>query len=63
MPEVEARYVRNGKLEISQYLLDSNKTGNFNPWRTLSVLFFIIPVHLASICAVVLAGLVVLAIQ
>ena len=40
---------------MSQYLLESTKTGNFNPRRTLSVSFFVIPERLASIRAVVLA--------
>ena len=29
--------------------------GDFNPWRTLSGSFFVIPEHLASIRAIVLA--------
>ena len=41
---------------MSQYLLESTKTGNFNPLRTLSVSFFVIPEHLASIRSVVLAS-------
>ena len=40
---------------MSQYLLESTKTGNFNPRRTLSVSFFVIPERLASIRSVVLA--------
>ena len=43
------------KPEMSQYLLESTKTGDFNPRRTLSVSFFIIPERLASIRSVVLA--------
>ena len=33
----------------------NTKTGDFNPQRTLSGSFFVIPEHLASICTVVLA--------
>ena len=44
-----------GKPEISQYLPESTKTGDFNPWRTLSRLFFAIPERLASISSLVLA--------
>ena len=40
--------------KISQYLPQSIKTGNVNPWRTLSRSFFVIPEHLTSIRAVVL---------
>ena len=40
---------------MSQYLPENTKTGNFNPQRKLSGLFFIIPERLASVCAVVLA--------
>ena len=40
---------------MSQYLSENTKTGDFNQQRTLSGLFFVIPEHLASICAVVLA--------
>ena len=43
------------KPEMSRYLLESTKTGNFNPQRTLSESFFVIPERLASIRAVVLA--------
>ncbi len=42
-------------MEMSQYLFENNKTGHFNPQRTLSGLFFIIPKLLAPIRAVVLA--------
>ena len=42
-----------GKTENSQYLPESTKTGDFNPWRTLFGSFFVIPERLASICAVV----------
>ena len=40
---------------MSRYLLESTKTGDFNPRRTLSVSFFVIPERLESIRAVVLA--------
>ena len=40
---------------MSRYLLENTKTGDFNPRRTLSVSFFVIPERLASIRAVVLA--------
>ena len=43
------------KPELSQYLPENTKMGDFNPWRTLSGSFFVIPERLASICAVVLA--------
>ena len=43
------------KPEISQYLLESTKMGDFNLQRTLSGSFLVIPQHLASICAIVLA--------
>ena len=46
---------RQKKTEMSQYLLESTKTGDFNPRRTLSVSFFVIPERLASIRSVVLA--------
>ena len=38
---------------MSRYLLESTKTGDFNPRRTLSVSFFVIPERLASIRSVV----------
>ena len=44
-----------GILEMSRYLSENAKTGDFNPQRTLSGLFFIIAERLASIRAVVLA--------
>ena len=37
---------------MSQYLPDNTKTGDLNPWRTLSESFFVIPERLASIRAV-----------
>ena len=40
---------------MSLYLPDNTKTGDFNPQRTLSGSFFVIPERLASIRAVVLA--------
>ena len=43
------------KREMSRYLPESTKTGNFKQRRTLSGLFFVIPERLASIRAVVLA--------
>ena len=43
------------KPEMPRYLLENNKTGNFNPQRTLSGAFFVIPERLASTRAVVLA--------
>ena len=42
-------------MEISQYLPKSTKLGDFNLRRTLSRSFFVIPEHLVSIHAVVLA--------
>ena len=45
---------REGKAEMSLYLPENTKTGDFNPQRTLSVSFFVIPECLASIHAVVL---------
>ena len=41
------------KPEMSRYLQESTKTGDFNPRRTLSVSFFVIPERLASILSVV----------
>ena len=46
---------RKGKPEMSQYLPENTKMGDFNRRRTLSGSFFVIPECLASICAVVLA--------
>ena len=46
---------RRKKPEMSQYLLESTTTGNFNPRRTLSVSFFVFPERLVSIRSVVLA--------
>ena len=46
---------REGKMEMSQYLSENTKTGDFNPRRTLSRWFFIIHECLVSIPAVVLA--------
>ena len=43
------------KPEMSQYLPDNTKAGNFNPQRTLSRSFFIIPERFESIHAIVLA--------
>ena len=43
------------KLETSRYLSKNTKAGDFNPQRTLSELFFVIPERLASIRSVVLA--------
>ena len=40
---------------MSQYLPDNTKASDFNPQRTLSRSFFIIPKHFESIHAVVLA--------
>ena len=45
---------REGKAEMSLYLPENTKTGDFNPQRTLSVSFFVIPGRFASIRAVVL---------
>ena len=42
------------KPEISRYLPDSTKMGDFNPRRTLPELSFVIPERLASIRAIVL---------
>ena len=46
---------REGKWEISRYHPESTKTSNFNPRRTLSGSFFVIPECLVKIHAVVLA--------
>ena len=46
---------RERKPETSGYLPKNTKTGKFNPRRTLSVSFFVIPVRLESIRAVVWA--------
>ena len=46
---------REGKPKMSRYLPKNTKTGGFNQQRTLSGSFFVIPEHLASIRAVVLA--------
>ena len=46
---------REGKPEMSRYLSENTKTGDFNPQRTLSGLFFVIVERLASIRVVVLA--------
>ncbi len=46
---------REKKTEMSLYLPDNTKTGDFNPQRTLSGSFFVIPECLASIRAIVLA--------
>jgi len=43
------------KPEMSRYLAENTKTGDFNWQRTLSGLFVVIPECLALICAVVLA--------
>ena len=40
---------------MPRYLPKNNKTGDFNPQRTLSGSFFVIPERLESTCAVVLA--------
>ena len=42
------------KPEISRYLPESTKMGDFNPRRTLHELSFVIPERLASIRAIVL---------
>ena len=44
-----------GKPEMSQYLSENTKTGDFNQQRTLSRSLFVIPERLASIRALVLA--------
>ena len=46
---------REGNPEISRYLSKNTKTGDFKQQRTLSGSFFVIPEHLGSIRAVVLA--------
>ena len=56
-PEVVGRKVKmqlavNEKPEMSQYLSENTKMGNFNQQRTLSGSFFVIPERLASIRAV-----------
>ena len=43
------------KTEMSRYLSENTKTGNFNQQRTLSGSFFVIPERFAAIRAVVLA--------
>ena len=45
----------NEEPEMSKYLSKNTKTGAFKQQRTLSGLFFVIPQHLGSIRAVVLA--------
>ena len=40
---------------MPRYLPENNKTGDFNPQRTLSGAFFVIPERLASTRVVVLA--------
>ena len=46
---------RKRKPETSRYLPENTKTGDFNAWRTLSGVFFVIPERLVSIRALVLA--------
>ena len=43
------------KPEMSRYLSENTKTGDFNPHRTLSGSFLIIPECLASVYAIVLS--------
>lgn len=59
-PEVDRRKVKwrsaaKGKPEVSQYLPESTKTGDFKPQRTFYEKFFVIPERLASIRSVDLA--------
>ncbi len=60
-PEVEGRLVikwrsaAKKKPEMSRYLSENTKTGDFNLQRTLSGSFFVIPEQLASIRSVGLA--------
>ena len=49
------RSVATKKTEMSRYLSENTKTGDFKQQRTLFGLFFVIPEHLGSIRAVVLA--------
>ena len=44
--------------DMSQSLPENTKTGDFNPQKTLSGSFSVIPEHLASIHAVVLTFIV-----
>ena len=44
----------NGKSELSRYLHENPKAGDFNPRRTLSGMLVVIPERLASIRAIVL---------
>ena len=37
------------------YPPENTKTGDFNPWKTLSRSFFVIPERLSSICVIVVA--------
>ena len=46
---------REQKTEIEGYLFKNCKTGDFNPWRTLAELHFIIPVSLVAFCGVIFA--------
>ena len=46
---------REQKTEMSIYLSENTKTGDFNQQRTLSGSFFVIPEHLGLFRAVVLA--------
>ena len=46
---------RERKPEMSRYLSENTKTVDFKQQRTLSGLFFVIPEHLGSMRAVVLA--------
>ena len=43
------RSAGNEKPEMSRYLPEKTETGDFDPQRTLSGSFFVIPEHLASI--------------
>ena len=45
---------KNGKPELSRYLHENPKAGDFNPRRTLSGMLVVIPERLASIRAIVL---------
>ena len=44
----------NGKPELSRYLHENPKAGDFNPRRTLSGMLVVIPERLSSIRAIVL---------
>ena len=52
---IKWRSAANEKPEMSLYLSENTKTGNFNQQRTLSGSFFVIPERLSSIRAVILA--------